>query len=503
MVDVSYTHGFYRELTPSYLGFAALVQGQSVPGLRAEPLAYCELGCGQGFSTNLLAGANPHIQFYATDFNPTHIVGARDLARAAQLDNVRFFDDSFAEFVDNPSLPVFDIVALHGIYSWISPENRRFIVQFIRRKLKPGGLVYISYNTMPGWAPIMPLRHLLAEHAAARGPKPITTKIDDAIAFAERLVAVKSRFFKDNPKAGGRLERMKSQSRAYLAHEYFNRDLTPFYFSELAQELSEAKLTWAGSAHVLDSVDAINLTTEQREVLGEIDDPVLRQTVRDHIVDQQFRRDIFIKGSKPLSRIGGREEWLNARFALSARASDIPRTMRGNLGEMKLDLGIYDPLLAALDATPRTLRDLFEESTIAKVGQAKVQQALTFLVGEGHCHPCLPAAGEPERRALAEGFNLAVAESAREGDTYSSFASPVTGGGIRVNRMNQLIWLAKRQNAPDVPQYIWTVLQRVGQRVMKEGKPLSTAAENLAELRTMVATYERDVEPILVNVGVS
>jgi hypothetical protein len=295
---------------------------------------------------------------------------------------------------------------------------------------------------------------------------------------------------------------MKNQSRAYLAHEYFNRDLTPFYFSELAHELSEAKLTWAGSAHVLDSVDGINLTAEQRELLGEIGDPILRQTFRDHVVDQQFRRDIFVKGPKPLSRIASREGWLGTRFALSGAASGIPRTMRGNLGEMTLDVATYDPLLATLDGGPRSLRDVMEEPAIAKVGLTKIQQALTFLVGEGHCHPCLPADGESDRQAQAAGFNAAVAETAREGDTYSTLASPVTGGGIRVSRMNQLIWLAKRQGVPDVPGFIWEALQRVGQRVMKEGKALASAEENLAELRTMVGAYEREVGPVLANLGV-
>src|SRR5690349_5182091 len=92
VVDIGYTHGFYKELTPSQLGFVALMQGKIAPGLGTQPLAYCELGCGQGMSTNLLASANPHIQFYATDFNPSHVVGARELARAAGLDNVHFFD---------------------------------------------------------------------------------------------------------------------------------------------------------------------------------------------------------------------------------------------------------------------------------------------------------------------------------------------------------------------------------------------------------------------------
>jgi hypothetical protein len=46
--EITYTHGYYRELNPSLLRFAALVNGVRFPTGR---LAYCELGCGQGVST--------------------------------------------------------------------------------------------------------------------------------------------------------------------------------------------------------------------------------------------------------------------------------------------------------------------------------------------------------------------------------------------------------------------------------------------------------------------
>jgi len=34
-------------------------------------------------------------------------------------------------------LPDFDFIGMHGIWSWISEEDRALIVEFIRRKLKP------------------------------------------------------------------------------------------------------------------------------------------------------------------------------------------------------------------------------------------------------------------------------------------------------------------------------------------------------------------------------
>jgi hypothetical protein len=47
---------------------------------------------------------------------------------------------------------------LHGIWSWVSEDNRQIILDFIDRKLKPGGVLYLSYNTQPGWSAFMPLR---------------------------------------------------------------------------------------------------------------------------------------------------------------------------------------------------------------------------------------------------------------------------------------------------------------------------------------------------------
>lgn len=41
-------------------------------------------------------------------------------------------------------LPQFDFITLHGIYTWVSRENRQHIVDFIARYLKPGGIVSLQ-----------------------------------------------------------------------------------------------------------------------------------------------------------------------------------------------------------------------------------------------------------------------------------------------------------------------------------------------------------------------
>jgi tRNA G46 methylase TrmB len=116
---------------------------------------YCELGCGYGLTTLVLAASNPQMSFVGVDFNPTHIVAATALVESARLCNVRFLEASFDELLESrfANLGEFDIIALHGIYSWVAPSVRRAIVKFADATLKTGGVLYVSYNAAPGWIP--------------------------------------------------------------------------------------------------------------------------------------------------------------------------------------------------------------------------------------------------------------------------------------------------------------------------------------------------------------
>src|SRR5262249_33239779 len=152
----------YAELAPGFLAFACARQGVRPPRLGAGT-RYLELGCGQGYGLALLAAANPAMDFIGVDFNPAHIAGARRLAEAAGLTNVAFEDFGSGQVLDLPAerLGRFDIVVLHGVYSWVSAENRAAIVEILDRAVTPGGLVYVSYNALPGWSANAPLQRFI------------------------------------------------------------------------------------------------------------------------------------------------------------------------------------------------------------------------------------------------------------------------------------------------------------------------------------------------------
>src|SRR5262245_21221487 len=267
VTDTAYVHDFCRVQIPPLLSFAALAKGIAVPGGHGEPLTYCDLGCGQGFTANLIAAANPRAEVFAADFNPTHIASARGLASAAGLRNIQFREASFDDLLGDDALPSFDVIALHGVFSWISLQNRQTIVAFIRQRLKPGGHVYISYDKMPGWAGIAPLRRVMVQQASSSAVSEVA--LEQALTFADKLKELDARFYRMYPLVSVQLDRLRKLPRSYLAHELLTRNWQAFSFADVAAELADAKLTYLGSAYLVDHVDRINFTETQQQFLAQ------------------------------------------------------------------------------------------------------------------------------------------------------------------------------------------------------------------------------------------
>lgn len=502
VADIAYTYGYYAELNPLRARLAFLNAGLAPP----EVATACELGYGQGMSVNLHAAASP-VRWFGTDFNPSQAGFAQELARAADA-GAALYDQSFAEFAARADLPEFDYIGLHGIWSWISDENRAVIVDFIRRKLKVGGVLYISYNTQPGWAAFAPLRELLTEHAEVMGAAGvgIVQRIDGALAFAERLVATQPLYARANPQIAARLEKIKTQDRHYLAHEYFNRDWQPMTFAVLARWLKPAKLDWAASAHFLDALDAIHLSAEQQALLQGIPDPLFRQLARDFCVNQQFRRDYWVKGARRLSALEQAEALRGERFVLVVPRGEVSLKVTGSLGEASLQEAIYAPILDALaEYKPRTLGQLENALAPKGIGFAQLREAALALCGAGILAPAQDETAIAKAKKPAERLNAHLMTKAKSHNELAYLASPVTGGGVPVSRFEQLFLLARSQGhktPQDWAQSAWTQLAAQGQRLVKEGKPLETPEDNLAELTKQASQFAEKRLPVLKGLGV-
>lgn len=503
VTEIEYTFGYYRELSPGILRLACLSAGFVPP---PQPLNYLELGFGQGLSINIHAAASDG-EFWGTDFNPAQVAHARATAEAAGS-GARLYEQSFAEFAERPDLPEFDIIGLHGIWTWISDQNGRIIVDLIRRKLKAGGIVYISYNCFPGWAPSVPLRHLMKLHADyAAESSGMLAKLDGAVNFAQQVIDSGAFFFRGNPAVVERLKRMSAMNRNYLAHEFFTHDWRVMPFSDVARWLEDAKLSFAASAHLLDHVEAVNLSEAGQKLLAGIGHPILRQSVRDYLVNQQFRRDIFSKGTRRLTGLEQAELLRQQAFILLVHQDDIPMKVAGSLGEATLSEEVYRPLISALaDAnySAKTVNQLVIHPKLSSIPFSQIVQGLLVLTGAGFAHP----AEEPSKRARTRcsTLNRYLCEKARSSSNVLFLASPVCATGVLVTQFQQLALLAAqegRRTPDDQAKFVWGLLAAQGQRLTKDGKILESPEENLTEILKQVTEFTNKRLPVLKGLGIT
>ncbi len=507
VTELDYIQGYYRELSPALLRLAILNRGIGVR--HGRPFRYLELGYGLGLSVNIHAAACPG-EFWGTDFNPGHAASAMEMAEAAGS-GARIFDRSFAELAARDDLPEFDVIALHGIWSWVSDENRAVIVDLVRRKLAVGGMLYISYNCTPGWSPAMPLRHLLTLHAELAGSdgKGIAGRIDSALGFAQRVVDSGAAYFRANPAVAERIKTMGGQSRSYLAHEFFNRDWEPMAFSQVVKLLSDAKVDYAASAKLFDHYDGICLTADGRKLMAEIAHPVLRESMRDYMIGAQFRQDIFVKGGRTMSPLERHEHFLAQGFVLLDAPADIPLKIQVPLGEAVLNPELYTPVIEALAANgyaAKTLAELAAHPALAKRPPTELIEALAMLVGANRAHPAQDAAAIKLAAPRCAALNAYLCGRARADGDIAWLASPVIGGGVVVGRIQQLFLSALRQGRQqphEWAKFAWDLLFAQGQRVLKDGKALEVVEDNIAELTTQATDFAEKRLPILKALGVA
>jgi SAM-dependent methyltransferase len=428
--SVEYTTGYYQEQSPTWLK-AALVMQRVAPPAEGK-FTYCELGFGQGLTSLILAATHPQGDFYACDFNPLHVISASSIRDDAKLPNLTLLENSFGELADGQvDLPMFDFVTLHGIVSWVSNETRAQIVRFLARYLKPGGVVQISYNAMAACAQVQPLQRLLTLHAGNQGEH-----FAGAAAFARQLLDTNALHFQRNPDAAARVKSFDAADQRYLVHEHMHEQWTPFHFADMANELADAKLVYAGSARYVQMSPVSWLTSEQSEVLKSIKDPVFAEEVRDYFCNRSFRSDIFVRGKAPLNDVRLREHAKRVHLWANPRAEYQPAVTLEHASVNRSD-DAHRPLFDLLRRkSETTLDELFDAPELAGFDIESIMQLVRFSLAAGETSIRY---GDVAPRAAADRLNTVLLDRAERGEKWDALASPKFAGGVPVGLLDQLL----------------------------------------------------------------
>ncbi|MCX7823501.1 MAG: class I SAM-dependent methyltransferase [Syntrophobacterales bacterium] len=498
-VEVGYTYGYYRELNPSWLELCALVSGATPPSiLYSGKLRYLELGCGQGLNLCLIAACYPDMEFLGIDFNPQHVAHAQSLAKAAGLGNIKFIEGNFLELGrDWPAeLGRFHYVSAHGVLSWISKEVREGLYRCIESALLPGGLVYLSYNTFPGWLSGLVVQHLLRTWQKREGlssVRAIEVGRERLFNLTREKIALNSQL----PLLIKRVEHLVKHDLNYLINEYLHDEWTVFWFDEIASEVQNSKLVYLGTTTAGDWFLPAMLPEEWKVILKQYTDPVERELMFDVLVNQSFRRDLWVKGKVPIWPQDQKEALLSQSFILleqpEAKEGENPYKFSTSLGEVTGKPEVYGPLYEALSKGKKTLGELIRvpilnpSGNMSQVGSPSQNsrslgdtlQAVGFMLHAGH----IAIAREIRNEKPAKALNRVIMRSVLNGAPYR-FVVASTIPWVVSWSDSELMLGAIYQTKPKIESEelgkIWVEhLLGLGRGLVKDGKTLRSPDEML------------------------
>ncbi len=469
VVDVAYTEQAYREMTPVWLSLASVLNRQP-PVDTTRPFTYVELGCGRGLTACTIAATHPTAEVWACDFNPAHVERARQWATDARLDNCAFEEASFEDLAEDrevgPSQA--DVIALHGVFSWVSPVNRRHIVDIIRTRLRPGGLVYVSYNVPTGWAGMAaPQQAMRLQVATDRRPSDVA--IRSAVATIQQLADEGGRSFPLGPREQHMLDGLSRYDPAYAAHEYLGGSFTPMMFADVAGELSGAKCVYVGSTSLHEAIPELRVHADLQGIVGSAPDVALRETFCDLSNQTMFRGDIYRRGLALLSGSDHLRHIDELEFVDGGMRLDPTRDVGFGGGTLKLDEQHYRPLVERLANGPVTGRELRAMSVFAGRSEAEVRMSIAVLVTTGHAIPAIRHWEQNGGVDRARTMNRTLIESAWRGNFPGVLVSPARGGVVSVP---PLVAMAIGEHGDGAALAVEPLVAALGARLEAQQMPL-------------------------------
>lgn len=506
VTDVAYVPGFYPQMAPVAMRHVAALNG-ILPPRTGSGFRYLELGCGLGRSFTTLAAAIPCGSFTGVDVNPEHTAAAsRDIA-AGGLGNARVITSDFASLPDD--LGEFDFITLHGVFSWVGPEIREQILEVARRHLAPGGLLLVSYNAMPGWAHLQPIRGILRQYAALRQGDSLQ-RLRDALAYLVFLRDRQGKYFLDNPQASAYIDALVRQDVRYLVHEYLNDHWTSFYFAEVAQLFGSAGLTFVGSLPTHTNFWDLCVRPEFQELFRTTRDRLVTEAHKDFCANTAFRWDIYSKSPRPLGGLEGRlRDADDLEFRVGRPGLRLP--FQSNLGVVTstVDGPLYASLVKMLSGRSLPLSRIVADAEFAGTPPADLARAVDagvalglFEVSAGPV-PAVDTDGDQGPWSIPHAFNRTVVDADALGGRPVALASECTGSGQVIGDLDAAILQEAVAGGSDgIADRLAARLAATGRALQRDGQRVDDPVAHRGLVDAACEAFLTTTLPRLVQVGV-
>ena len=504
VTDVPYLRHFVHDLSPTELRIAAALNGFAPPP--ADDFDYCELGAGNGDTVVTLAAAYPKSRFVGVDLNPAHVAVATGLATKGGLTNVRFLERDFEDLALEEGAR-FDYITANGVLSWVSPEKQAALIALAAERLKPGGILYVSYNALPGWAAIQPLRALLVDMTKGVSGGTLE-RARQGIQFAKLLAAGKAAYFTSNPAAEKMLATMLDGGLPYIAHEYFHAHWRAMYFGEVAREMAEKGLHFIGQLPLHANYRDLTIPEALLPAFRTIEDRILFESLKDFAQNELFRRDVYVRGVVGRTEAATRAYLDQTAFGTLVEEEQMLREVQLAHYKLRFRGPVFDALVRRVAHGASTVAELVADDSLEPFGADRVREGLRTLTLGGQVVPMMQstpgAVADPKTTyEIPLAYNRMVLAQPLSEETTFIVASPVAGSGFTLSLLEATcIHLVTRVAAKDRDAWIRRTAGDLPVKVQVEGRSIDDPAERERVLQAELGTFLRRRLPKLVELGV-
>lgn len=286
---VPYESHPFPQSAVEHLEAIAFLFGLETPAARTARVL--ELGCAAGGNLIPFAARHPQSSCLGVDLSSVQIGEGQHAIARMGLGNIELRAMDLSEI--DVSFGLFDYIICHGVYSWVPAKVQEAIMRICAENLASDGVVYLSYNTYPGWK----AREIVRDAMMLRGgPR---DEPAEKLAYARGMLEFLATSARPDSVLQKALEEnlplVRNASSDYLLHEFLEPYNAPCYFKELLARAEVRGLAYLAEA-VLPSMFVQNYDAQVRQpLMRECEgNQILMEQYLDFVANRCFRQTLLV-----------------------------------------------------------------------------------------------------------------------------------------------------------------------------------------------------------------
>ena len=274
-------------------------------GLSPAPASKARiLEIGSSYGGNLISQAlfYPQATFTGIEIAPTQVSVGKTYIDQLGITNLDLLEGDVNESHDH--LGTYDYIIAHGFYSWVDEDTKDNFLRLCKEHLAENGILYMSYNTYPGWHKMDSVRALLEfankdidtlnHREKVRHGKTVASKLGALMLEYDTVKNQQTSFLQS-------LRQTLQKQDCYVGHDHLEPVNTPVYFHQCMDHMAEHGFTYLCDCDLNLSFPTVYDETlrTQLQVLAP-HDPLAREQYIDFMLNTAFRKSLFThKGATP------------------------------------------------------------------------------------------------------------------------------------------------------------------------------------------------------------